>query len=59
MSRPLTESECLQALTGRIIKSINFVDPSESEIAIVTQDGLIFQIGGCNDETIYIEQVTE
>jgi hypothetical protein len=61
----MNEQDCLNALTGRVIKSAKFKDESCEEIIIETQDGLTFEIEGgsghfspCDDFWVSIEQVT-
>jgi len=47
-----TEKECLCALSGRTIESIEFGTPEEEVIIIKTHDGLTFKIDsvdGCRD----------
>lgn len=40
----MTDKDCLNALSGRIIQSIEFEDEGEQVIILTTHDGLTFKI---------------
>lgn len=56
----LNERDCLNALTGRIIKSAKFEELNDEVIILKTQDGLKFRIDsdrGRLDSWVNIKQV--
>lgn len=55
----LSEADCLNAIEGRVIKSIKWEDPSETHLILDTQDGLrfIIQAGGWQDSYLQVYQV--
>ncbi len=43
MSR-LSEQDCINAMSGRVIKDIGYMDDNEDTLVIRTHDGLAFEV---------------